>query len=450
MKTDRPSGAPGALDEETAVRLHGPCAVRGTLRVPGDKSISHRALLLAGLARGRSLIRGLSTGDDVRHTRQALGGFGVGFTETAEGLTVDGGLRDEPDGPLDMGNAGTGIRLLAGVCAGQPMFTVLTGDRYLRARPMDRVAQPLRAMGAVIDGRNDGSLAPLAIRGGTLSGITYRVPVASAQVKSSVLLAGLHAKGRTVVIEPTVTRRHTEEMLPLFGATVAIDGTEVEVRASELHACDVTVPGDPSQAAFWVVAGLTAADSEVVVEQLYTGPGRGGFVDVLRRMGGDLDVDTGTGTIRVRSSRLRGVRIGPQDIPDMVDEVPVIAVAAALAEGTTVISGAAELRVKESDRISSTAAMLRAFGAQVTETDDGMVIEGGRALHGGIVDSHGDHRISMAAVVGALSASGETVITGWDSVATSYRGFAADLQKLTSGAEGIAAAPADTTAAALT
>ena len=430
-----------SLDSAGTVRLTGPAAVTGTLTVPGDKSISHRALLLAGLAEGTSVLTGLSRGDDVQRTRRAITQFGVGVAQrpgTEPGgepgaLIVRGGFRQEPGEPLDLGNSGTGMRLFVGVCAGQDAFTVLTGDESLRQRPMDRVSGPLRSMGARIDGRAGGSLAPLAIRGGGLTGIEYTPPVVSAQVKSAVLLAGLFAQGTTTVHESVATRRHTEEMLLEFGATVRVEGTSVSVQPGGLSAATVHVPGDPSQAAFWTVAGLLCPDSAVTIERLYLGYGRAHFLEVLRRMGASLDVDASAGLIRAESSKLNAVAIGPGDIPGMVDEVPVLAVAAAFAQGTTVISGAAELRVKESDRITSTVAMLRAFGAHAEETPDGMIIEGGGRLAGTTVNSHGDHRLAMAACVCGLAVAGTTTIEGWDCVATSYPGFAADIARLTHG-----------------
>jgi 3-phosphoshikimate 1-carboxyvinyltransferase len=428
------TGSPLGIDAASTVTLEGPCPVRGTVRVPGDKSISHRALLLSGLSEGETFIEGLSTGEDVRCTRRALGEFGVGFTDTSQGLLVRGGIRQEPHQPLDHGNSGTGLRLMAGVCAAQDMFTVLTGDQYVRARPMGRVTAPLRAMGATIDGRCQATLAPLAIRGGRLRGIRFVSPVASAQVKSAILLAGIRAVGRTTIVEPTPTRRHTEEMLADFGVEVMIDGTEVSVHRSTLRSPGrLPVVGDPSQAAFWIVAALLAADGEIVAENLYLGPGRGGYLTALGRMGAALDVDRSTGSVRARSSRLNGIEITEEDVPNLIDEIPILAVAAAFAEGTTVISGAAELRVKESDRIKSTVALLSAFGARARETADGMVIEGGAPLHAAVVDAHGDHRIAMAAAICALLVGGQTVIEGWNCVATSYPSFAADLTQLTGG-----------------
>lgn len=421
------------LDAVSSLQVSGTGPPRGSLQVPGDKSISHRAVLMAAMAHGPSVITGLSRGQDVTHTLRAIERFGVTVGEAGEGrVRVEGPIRHEPDDVLDHGNAGTGIRLTAGVCAGLDGVSVLTGDRFLRRRPMDRIAGPLRSMGATVDGRERGRVAPLVIRGGSLTGITYAPKEASAQVKSAVLLAGLSAKGPTTVEEIHPTRAHTEEMLTQFGARVSADGHRVTVEPCELTGTDIAVPGDPSQAAFWAVAALLADQGEVTVENLYPGFGRSDFVGVLQRMGAAVDFDLTTGTLAVRASRLHAVELTAEDIPGIVDEVPVLAMAAAIAEGTTVISGASELRAKESDRIASTTCMLRAFGVQVTETEDGMVIEGTSRLRPGRVDSHGDHRIAMtAAVAGACAAEGTTIIDGWDSVATSYPAFTADLARLT-------------------
>ena len=415
--------------------LSGPASLRGALSVPGDKSISHRVLLLAAIAQGITHVTGLSLGDDVRRTRLGIEQFGADVEEFGPGaLAVTGGLRHEPAAPIDLGNSGTAMRLLAGVCAGQDAFSVLTGDRYLLARPMDRVTSPLRAMGARIDGRAEGRLAPLAIRGGGLTGVDYAPPVVSAQVKSAVLLAGLFARGSTTVQESVPTRKHTEELLAEFGGEVSVEGSSVTVRPAALTAAKIAVPGDPSQAAFWVVAALICPDSDVTVEGVYLGYGRAGFLEVLRRMGANLEVDASDGTLRAVSGQLRGIEIGPSDIPSMIDEVPAIAVAAAFATGTTVISGASELRVKESDRIAATVAMLNAFGVGATETADGMIIPGGHPRGGAVIDAQGDHRLAMAACVCGLAVPGQTQITTWDSVATSYPGFAAQVASLTGGA----------------
>jgi 3-phosphoshikimate 1-carboxyvinyltransferase len=408
--------------------------VKGTVRVPGDKSVSHRALILSALAEGTSTITGLSRGEDPAHTRGALARFGVEFVDEADGtVTVRGGLRHEADDVLDCGNAGTGIRLMAGVCAGVDGLSVLTGDEYLRRRPMDRVAVPLRQMGARVHAREGGRLAPLVIRGGHLSGITYEMPTASAQVKSCLLLAGLSATGPTTVVEPHPTRRHTEEMLLQAGVRVDVDGPAVTVHPGPVSPGRCAVPGDPSQAAFWAAAAALAG--EVELPHLYLGFGRADFLDVLRRMGAQVAVEESTGTVRVAASQLRGVEITGADVPGIVDEIPVLAVAAAGAQGTTIISGAQELRVKESDRIASTVAMLRAFGVEAEERPDGMVIQGREEFAPGRVDSAGDHRIAMAAAVAAVARTrGQSTVTGWESVATSYPGFVADLRAV-SGAQ---------------
>ncbi len=403
--------------------------VKGTVAVPGDKSVSHRALILAALAPGRSTITGLSRGEDPTHTRGALAQFGVEFADEADGtVTVDGGLRHEAADVLDCGNAGTGIRLLAGVCAGVEGLSVLTGDEYLRQRPMGRVADPLRQMGARVEAREGGRLAPLVIHGGNLNGITYHSPTASAQVKSCLLLAGLAASGSTTVVEPAPTRRHTEEMLTAAGVRVDVDGAAVTVHPGPVAPMAHTVPGDPSQSAFWAVAAALAGCVEM--PGLYLGYGRKGYLHVLRRMGAAVEMEESTGTVRVSAAGLRAVEITGNEVPGIVDEIPVLAVAAAGAKGTTVISGAEELRFKESDRVSSTVAMLRAFGVQAEERPDGMVIHGRPdGFTPAAVDSAGDHRIAMAAAVAAVArTSGTSTITGWGSVATSYPDFVADLR----------------------
>jgi 3-phosphoshikimate 1-carboxyvinyltransferase len=401
-------------------------ALRARLRVPGDKSISHRALLLGALAEGTSTVRGVSTGDDVGRTAQAVMALGA----TIDGDAITGGrarLR-APHGVIDVGNSGTGIRLLAGLCAGVPGVSMLDGDESIRRRPMDRVVHPLRAMGADIEGEH----APLKIRGQLLRGIDYVMPVASAQVKSALLLAGLAAEGDTVVHEPVETRRHTEELLALAGIDVSIDGLRVRVRPGAVQPFTLDVPGDPSQAAFWLVAAAIVPGSEVTVENVYVGPARAAFVSVLRRMGADVDVVSGaTGAdVCVRHAALTGTEVGGPEVPGLIDEIPILAVAAAHAEGTTIFRDAGELRVKESDRVATTVEMLRALGAQCEPRDDGLVVAGtGGPLRGGTVASHGDHRIAMAAAIAGLRAGGSTTITGWDAVQTSYPGFEQDLRR---------------------
>jgi 3-phosphoshikimate 1-carboxyvinyltransferase len=415
----------------TSFTVAGGRPLRGRLRVPGDKSISHRALLLAALAEGTSIVRGLSEGDDVARTRDAVAALGA----TIEGERITGGVEQlhEPDAVIDVGNSGTSMRLLTGFCAPRPFFVTLTGDVSIARRPMARVVEPLRRMGCRVDGRDDGRYPPLALRGGGLHGIDYELPVASAQVKGALLLAGLGADGETIVREHVPTRVHTEEMLAAAGADISIsdDGAAVRVRPSKLEPFVLDVPGDPSQAAFWVVAACTVPGSAVVVEDVYAGPARVGFVDVLRRMGADLEVewrDERTADLVARfSPGLHGTEIGGAEVPGLVDEIPVLAVAAACADGETVVRDASELRVKESDRVATMAAALRAMGAEVEPRHDGLVIAGRADLRGAPVDASGDHRVAMAMAIAGLAAEGTTRIDGWESVRTSYPAFEADL-----------------------
>jgi 3-phosphoshikimate 1-carboxyvinyltransferase len=413
--------------------------LRGRLRVPGDKSISHRALLLAARAEGPSRISGLSSGADVLHTLAAIQAFGAPVTgEPGAALVVDGGsarLR-EPGTVIDVGNSGTAIRLLAGWAAGLDGLTILEGDASIGRRPMDRIVEPLRAMGASIDGRQDGRLPPLVVRGGRLHGIDYRPPVPSAQVKGAVLLAGLAAEGATTVREAVPTRLHTEELLRLAGADLVAGDGVVTVRPSRLHPFDLHVPGDPSQAAFWIVAACVTPGSQVCVEHVYVGPGRAGFLDVLGRMGAaveltDSDPAAHTATIIARYGPLQATDVGGAEVASLIDEIPVLAVAAACAEGTSTFSDAAELKVKESDRIASMVAALRAIGVDAEAQPDGLTVSGGgdRRLAGGTVDSAGDHRVAMSMVVAAAAAAAPVRISGWDAVATSYPGFEEDYRR---------------------
>ena len=412
----------------TALRITGGRPLRGSVRVPGDKSISHRALMLGALAEGTSVVRGLSTGDDVGRTRAAVEALGA----VVEGDRVTGGRGrlHQPDGVVDVGNSGTTIRLLAGLCAAFDWVTVLSGDESIARRPMDRVAGPLRLMGARVDGRDGGSLPPLVVRGGDLHGIDYAMPVASAQVKSAILLAGLGAEGETVVREKVRTRAHTEEMLVAAGADLTLEdeGRTVRLRPSALHPFELDVPGDPSQAAFWVVAACVVPGSDLLIDDVYLGPARVGFLDVLARMGADVE-RVGERSLRARySPDLHATDVDGDEVPGLVDEIPVLAVAAALAEGTTTFAGAGELRVKETDRVATVSSELAAMGADVQPTADGLVVTGGRPLRGATVRSHGDHRVAMAMAVAAMAAAGETVIEGWEAVATSYPGFEEDLR----------------------
>ncbi|MDE0894003.1 MAG: 3-phosphoshikimate 1-carboxyvinyltransferase [Acidimicrobiales bacterium] len=409
----------------------------GRISVPGDKSISHRVLMLAALADGASTVRGLSDGGDVACTRRIIEALGADVVDAGDGaISISGGRLEAVDHPLDVGNSGTGIRLLAGLLAGLPFRSVLDGDASIRRRPMDRVLDPLRLMGASLRGRDGQPLAPLEIRGGGLRGIEYRLPVASAQVKGCVLFAGLSAEGPTTVLEDRPSRAHTEELMMAFGITLdaGSDGDlrSVTVQPGRPTAFDHDVAGDPSQAAFWAVAASILPGSEVVVANVYAGPARSGFVDVLSRMGADITHDPTTGDLTVRHSGLTGTVVTADEVPGLVDEVPILAVAAACADGETTFEGVGELRVKESDRLATVESELGRMGADVRVDGDTLVVRGS-ALTGAEVDSHHDHRIAMACAVAALVADGPTTIHGWDAVATSYPGFVADLDLLRGG-----------------
>lgn len=419
----------------TRIAVDPSAGLRGRLRVPGDKSISHRALLLAARAEGTSRITGLSDGADVAATLRAIEAFGARVASRDGIVTVDGGGLHEPDSVIDVGNSGTGIRLMAGWATGIDGLTVLYGDRSVGRRPMGRVTEPLRRMGARIDGRDGGRLPPLAIRGGGLEGIDYEIPVPSAQVKGAMLLAALSASGPTTVREKVATRAHTEEMLVAAGARVETGVGWVTVYPGELAATDFDVPGDPSQAAFWVVAACLVPGSELTVEGVYVGPRRANFLEVLKRMGADvetvgLDPATAVADIRARYGPLVGTDVVGDEVPGLIDEIPVLAVAAAHASGTTTFRDAAELKVKESDRIATMVEALRAVGGRAEGLADGLAVNGtGQPLAGGTVYSAGDHRVAMALAVAGLAASAPVTIHGWDAVATSYPAFEEDLQR---------------------
>lgn len=526
------------------MKIEGGSPLRGSVRPPGDKSISHRALILSALAEGESQIFGLSDGEDVRHTAAALSAMGADInlpddlgSPEAE-VRVAGGKLREPAEPLYLGNSGTSMRLLAGVCAAHPMNAVLDGDESLRSRPMGRIAEPLSLMGATVakaaeahtvdpttsdsqagsqnassaastashapqslsPNGNDGQLernaartsshapqpltAPIAITGGNLSGIDYALPVASAQVKGAILLAGLRARGETVVREFLPSRAHTEEMLAECGADIEVTHggkfhKTTKLRPSRLQPYVWRIPADPSQAAFWIVAALCTPASEIVVESIYLGPGREGFVDVLLRMGGRVEFaprdsnkvsvnadetiesetsetiasgasQTITGetaetvaggppgspsrSIKAQTSSLTATDISAQEVPRLIDEIPVLAIAAAHAEGTTRFHGVGELRTKESDRVAAICAMLQTLGGQAETDGDTLVVQGTGGLRPGQVDAADDHRIAMSAAVAAMAmpAGAEVAISGWEAVATSYPRFLADAASLKS------------------
>ncbi|MGH8029066.1 MAG: 3-phosphoshikimate 1-carboxyvinyltransferase [Arenimonas sp.] len=408
--------------------------MRGEIRVPGDKSISHRAVMLAAIAEGTSRITGFLEGEDTRATAAILGRLGVRIeTPSPAERIVHGvglhGLRGA-DGPLDCGNAGTGMRLLAGLLAGQQFDSVLVGDQSLSKRPMVRVTGPLTAMGAGFDVAS-GGFPPLRIHANKgLHGIDYQAPVPSAQVKSAILLAGLYADGETCVRELHPTRDYTERMLAAFGWPVEFSPGQARLTGGHrLLATDVAVPSDFSSAAFFLVAATLVPGSDLVLRQVGLNPRRTGLLDVLRAMGADITIEAvgeqggeAVGDVRVRAAELHGIEVPDSAVADMIDEFPALFAAAALAEGTTVVRGAAELRVKESDRIATMAAALRGLGVEIEETPDGAVIQGG-SLGGGNVDSHGDHRIAMALAVAAQRAAGTVRIANCANVATSFPGF---------------------------
>ncbi len=422
-----------------------PC--RGTVRTPGEKSISHRAVLFAALAEGTSVIVGLSDGEDVAATLAAVAALGAEVERAPDGtVTIRGGRGrlHEPATALDCGNSGTSMRLLAGLVAGFGWETELIGDESLSSRPMDRVAEPLGSMGATVSGAGPDVRPPLRVKGGALHGIDWTTRVASAQVKSAILLAGLSAEGPTTVREGVTTRAHTEEMLAEAGVDVTVepwgDGRIVTVHPSTLRPVTPrTVPGDPSASAFFVVAGCVVPGSSVAVEGIYQGPARLGYVSVLQRMGAAVTVTTapdGTATIAASTTaegpRLTATTVAAAEIPSL-DEIPALAVAAAVAEGTTVFSDVGELRVKEVDRLRAVIDMVIAFGATAEAHGDTLSITGTTTLHGTHFDSRGDHRMAMAAAVAALAAApGErSLITGFGATETSYPGFADDLRRLT-------------------
>jgi 3-phosphoshikimate 1-carboxyvinyltransferase len=428
-----------------ALVVDGGTTCRGTLRTPGEKSISHRAVLFGALAEGTSVIHGLSDGADVAASLAAVEAMGAGVERHDDGSVVVHGGRarlHRPDGPLDCGNSGTSMRLLAGLVAGFDWETELVGDASLSSRPMDRVAEPLRLMGASVTGQGLRCLPPLLVRGGWLHGIDWTSKVMSAQVKSAIILAGLSAEGTTVVREAVTTRTHTEEMLFEAGADLTVEpwgeGRIVRVRASSLRPVERVVPGDPSASAFFAVAGCVVPGSAVDVAGVYSGPARLGYVSVLQRMGASITVvpgDPGTATIRSLASPLTATEVRASEIPSL-DEIPVLAVAAAVAEGTTVFSDVGELRVKEVDRLLAVAGMVEAFGAHATIDGDALSITGiGGPLRGARFDSQGDHRMAMAAAVAALAVRpGErSLITGFNAVETSYPTFAEDIGRLAVG-----------------
>ncbi|MDB4470649.1 3-phosphoshikimate 1-carboxyvinyltransferase [Deltaproteobacteria bacterium] len=417
-------------------------SLRGEIIVPGDKSISHRAIMFASLAKGESRVRGLLRGEDCLSTLKAFQSMGVEVVEKGDdeliiqGRGIDGLL--EPSDVVDCGNSGTTMRLMSGILAAQPFFSVLTGDQYLRKRPMGRVINPLSEMGAKILGRDGNTKAPLAIDGGGLTPTEYHSPVASAQVKSAVLLAGMQIAGTTTVYEPHLSRDHSERMLRYFGADIeSFDGGARVTGPVALEGREVIVPGDISSAAFFLVAGLIVPGAELLLKNVGVNPTRSGIIDILQQMGGSIELlnqrelsGEPVADLLVKSSNLKGIEIGGELVPRAIDEFPVVSVAAAFAEGITTICDAKELRVKETDRIAAMCDVLGKLGAQIEPLDDGMRITGGQALSGGTVSSFGDHRIAMSMAVAALRAEAEVLIEDTGCTATSFPNFWELLQSI--------------------
>lgn len=416
----------------------------GTMRPPGDKSISHRSTLLNAIALGNATVTNYSSGADCTSTIRCLKALGVQIDRLEEsgsyrihGVGMDG--LNEPSDVLNSGNSGTTMRLITGLLAGQSFLSVVTGDNSLRSRPMGRIIVPLSEMGARIQGREANTKAPLVVHGGQLRGIQYNMPVASAQLKSCLIIAGLFAEGDTILDQPATSRDHTERMLTQMGATLVEDGLTITVKPRpNLEALDVNVPADISSAAYWIVAGVCHPDARITVTNVGVNPTRLGIVDALRAMGGRITLSNHrreggeeVADITAESSQLRGSEFGGDLIPRLLDEGPVLALAACFAEGTTVIRDAQELRVKESDRIKTTTQELSRIGANIEERPDGMVIHGGRKLKGAVCQSHSDHRLAMTLGIAGLLAEGMTTVQGAEIASISYPTFWNDLESLT-------------------
>lgn len=430
--------------EPTARTIHGANRLRGELHVPGDKSISHRALMFNALARGRARVDGFLNAADTRSTMACLRALGASIEEGADGaIYIEGrgraGLTEASD-VLDCGNSGTSMRLLAGIVAGLPGLAVLTGDASLLNRTMARIVRPLNELGARVTARAEGTLPPVVIEGGRIAGgQRLETPMASAQVKSAILLAGLAADGPTTVVQPAQTRDHTERLLAAMGAHIVVDGPSVILTPpdGDLIAVDVRVPGDISTAAAWIVAATVHPDAELVLHGVGVNETRSGIIDILRAMGADIELTEErtvggepVADLVVRSAALHGIEVAGDLIPRAIDELPLVALAGALATGETVIRDAEELRVKESDRVATTGAVLRAFGVDLEERPDGLRVSGGATIRGASVDSALDHRVAMLGAVAGLLADGDTTVTGADAVAVSYPTFWSDLGRI--------------------
>ena len=415
-------------------------SLRGTLTIPGDKSISHRAVMFGSLAKGTTKITGFLEGADCLSTIACFRKMGITIERNNTEVLVHGkGLHGlcTPSEILDVGNSGTTTRLISGILAGQSFVSELNGDASIQSRPMKRIMTPLLAMGADIRSLRDNGCVPLRIEGKTLHAIHYQSPVASAQVKSCVLLAGLYADDITSVTEPVLSRNHTEIMLKYFGADITSEGTTASISPEPDLICrEIHVPGDISSAAYFIAAGLLTPNSEILLKNVGINPTRDGFLRVCKAMGADIELlnenrdGEPTADLLIRSAGLHGTTVGGEIIPTLIDEIPMIAVMAAFAEGTTIIKDAAELKVKESNRIETVVENLRRMGADIEATEDGMIIHGGKALHGAEIDSHLDHRIAMAFAVAGTICEGDMEIRGGECVNISYPAFYEDLYSL--------------------
>lgn len=418
--------------------------LRGTIRVPGDKSISHRSIIFGSLAKGETKVYDILRGEDVLSTIQVFRDLGVSIQDDGDVIRIQGvgfqGLQ-APTAPLDMGNSGTSIRLISGVLAGQDFAVTMVGDDSLSKRPMDRVAIPLRQMGVEISGQGDRDCPPLHEKGThQLQPIHYRLPVASAQVKSALIFAALQAEGESTIIEKEKTRDHTEDMIRQFGGEIQVDGKTICIQGGqEFQGQEVIVPGDISSAAFWLVAGLILPESVIKIENVGINQTRTGILEVIQEMGGDLTIEDRdekavSASLTVKTSSLKGIRIDGELIPRLIDELPIIALLATQANGQTVIADAEELRVKETDRIQVVADSLNAMGANVVPTEDGMIITGPTPLHGADLETFGDHRIGMMAAIAALLVrDGNVVLDRAEAINTSYPSFFEDLETLLHG-----------------
>ncbi|MEY8462328.1 3-phosphoshikimate 1-carboxyvinyltransferase [Streptococcus merionis] len=419
-------------------------ALNGIVRVPGDKSISHRSIIFGAISQGKTVVHDILRGEDVLSTMQVFRDLGVSVMDDGQTVTIEGvgfkGLK-VPQNALDMGNSGTSIRLISGVLAGQDFTSEMFGDESLTKRPMDRVTIPLRQMGVEISGQTERDLPPLTLSGKrNLKPIRYHLPVASAQVKSALIFAALQADGESVIVEKELTRNHTEDMLRQFGGQLEVNGKEIRIRGDQtLVGQTVIVPGDISSAAFWLVAGLIVPNSKIILKNVGINETRTGIIEVIQSMGGRLSITevdevAKSATLTVETSELHGAEIAGDIIPRLIDELPIIALLATQAQGQSIIRDAEELKVKETDRVHVVADALNSMGAKITPTDDGMIIDGKTELHGARIDTFGDHRIGMMAAIAALVVkSGEVELDRSEAINTSYPSFFNDLESLIHG-----------------